>query len=607
MIKACVVTVAVALVLSAAIYLFERWRLAKPGGPYAASDFTGIVLLLSLLGGWAVFMPTVTDAAANKLLWLWVSGVIVFVIGAITDQIQPVRGLRAVAAFLAAWLLYRSGIAIETVKLPFSTDFVALGTGGLVVSMIWLAFSGSLFARAGSIPRVSIGIGALSGLTFALIGVVQPTNVTHVAQFVSVCIALVCLALLPFTSYLTHRSATAGSYLLGVLIGAVAIEGAMKNTAFLVALLPLLLIGVPLFASLYAWAIDIVRGQSDGIVGRRNPHLYDLLIEQGYSRLQTSVVLLLGATILCVTAAILVALIEISFVVKALVLVAGLAAALLIPYVVLRLMDPAHPAAPADAYELFGVRIHSVTMDEAMDMVRRFIEADSPHIIVTTDAGGIMRARDDEQMQQIMNNADLVTADGAGVVLAARLLNLAIPTRVAGCDMISRICAVAADMGRSVYLLGAAPGVAQKAADNLCQQIPDLQIAGTHHGYFDEDEEEQIIEEIRQTRPAALFVALGAPKQEKWIVKHMERLGVPVCIGIGGSFDVIAGVKQRAPVWMQRAGLEWLYRTMKEPKRVTRLAALPGIIWLTFAELLRAPDQRDAGPAQNHKTNNKQV
>ncbi|MFP3904539.1 MAG: hypothetical protein ACLFWB_09900, partial [Armatimonadota bacterium] len=120
MIKPCIVTFATAVLLSAAIYLFERWRLAKPGGPYAASDFTGIVLLLSLLAGWVVFMPAATGDAADKLLWLWLSGLIVFIIGAITDQIQPVRGLRALAAILAAWLLHHAGIAIETVKLPFS-------------------------------------------------------------------------------------------------------------------------------------------------------------------------------------------------------------------------------------------------------------------------------------------------------------------------------------------------------------------------------------------------------------------------------------------------------------------------------------------------------
>lgn len=601
MTEALVWTFAAALVLAAGIYLFERWRLARPGGPYAASDFTGVVTLLALMVGWAVYLPSGPSIDIQALRWLWIGGLVVFVVGAVTDQLRPTRGLRAISAFIAAWLLYRAGITIETVKLPFSARFVELGVWGLVVSTIWLALSGSLFARAGTIPRVSVGVGALTAFTFAVIGLMEPQTVGLEARFISLSVALVCVAQLPFTRYLTCGAATAGSYLLGVVIGAVAIAGALKNTAFLVALLPLLVVGVPLFAAVYSWLANVLVGRGDGVIGRRNPHLYDILLEQGYSRLQTAVVLLVGTGILCLTAIVLVALIEITFVVKTLVLVAGLVAALFIPYVLLRLLQPVNPPAPEDAYELFGVRVDRVTMDSAMEMVRGFITDGSPHIIVTTDAGGIIRAQDDDRMRQIMNGADLVTADGAGVVLAARLLNLGIHTRVAGCDMVWEICRVATEMGRSVYLLGAAPGVAEKAAEKLKEQIPGLRIAGIHHGYFDDEQEPQIIADIRNSSPGVLFVALGAPRQEKWIMRHVDELGVPVAIGIGGSLDVISGLKQRAPVWMQRCGLEWLYRTAKEPSRFSRLSALPRIMWLTLCQLLRAPTERDARPvSQTH-------
>jgi len=229
-------------------------------------------------------------------------------------------------------------------------------------------------------------------------------------------------------------------------------------------------------------------------------------------------------------------------------------------------------------------------MDQVLQEAERFIREDRPHMIVTSDASGIVRAQDDPELRQIMNEAAMVTADGAGVVLAAKLLNLPVQARCSGCDMVVELCRVAAQLGRSVYLLGAEPGVAEEAARKLQEHVAGLAVAGTHHGYFSPEDEPAIVDEVRNARPAVLFVALGIPRQEKWIRAHLEALGVPVCVGVGGSFDVISGRKQRAPVWMQRAGLEWLYRTAKEPRRIGRLAALPRIIWLTFMQLLKTPD-----------------
>ncbi|NPV45753.1 MAG: WecB/TagA/CpsF family glycosyltransferase [Armatimonadetes bacterium] len=254
-------------------------------------------------------------------------------------------------------------------------------------------------------------------------------------------------------------------------------------------------------------------------------------------------------------------------------------------------MKPAHPPAqPAGAVNVLGVRVDRVTMDQAMARVEQFIREDRPHMIVTSDAIGVMKAQHDGELRAIINEADLVTADGAGVILAARLLGLPLDARVSGCDMVSEICRVAARMGRSVYLLGAAPGVAEKAAEKLKQQVPNLIVAGCHDGYFTAEEEPLIVADIAARRPAALFVALGIPRQERWIKAHLQELGVPVCIGVGGSFDVISGLKRRAPLWMQRCGLEWLYRVAKEPSRLPRLAALPSLVFLTFAHLLRPPD-----------------
>jgi len=156
--------------------------------------------------------------------------------------------------------------------------------------------------------------------------------------------------------------------------------------------------------------------------------------------------------------------------------------------------------------------------------------------------------------------------------------------------MMQELCGVAVRLGKPIALLGAAPGVADEAARKLQEMYPGLQVVYTHHGYFTPEEEPDIVRAIREARPAVLFVAMGIPKQEKWIKAHLDELQVPVSMGIGGSLDVLAGRVPRAPLWMRRCGLEWLYRTMREPKRLPRLAALPKLFLMTMHELLASPD-----------------
>lgn len=238
--------------------------------------------------------------------------------------------------------------------------------------------------------------------------------------------------------------------------------------------------------------------------------------------------------------------------------------------------------------KILDVPIDPVTMPVALDRIHEFIQSGKPHHIFTADASGIMQAQQDPALCDIIKQADLVTADGAGVMIASRLRGAALPERVSGVDLVQKVSGLAAANGYSVYLFGAAEGVAQAAADTLQSRFPGLRIAGTRNGYFTEAEEEQIVRQIADAQPDALFVALGIPKQEIFIRKHFTELGVPVMIGIGGSFDVISGKLQRAPCWMQRAGLEWLYRFAQEPSRLPRLAALPNFILAAWRSRSRA-------------------
>jgi N-acetylglucosaminyldiphosphoundecaprenol N-acetyl-beta-D-mannosaminyltransferase len=186
-----------------------------------------------------------------------------------------------------------------------------------------------------------------------------------------------------------------------------------------------------------------------------------------------------------------------------------------------------------------------------------------------------MCAREDGELREILNGADLCTPDGIGVVYGAKILGDKLSERVAGYDLIVNLFDVLAKKGKSVYLLGAKPKVAEVAAENLVKKYPGLKIAGTHDGYFKDDDDEKVIEEINKTSPDFLMVCIGFPKQENWIYKYKDKLNVRLAIGAGGCIDVFAGNVQRAPEFYCNHGIEWLYRLIKQPSRFVLMLALP--------------------------------
>jgi N-acetylglucosaminyldiphosphoundecaprenol N-acetyl-beta-D-mannosaminyltransferase len=240
-----------------------------------------------------------------------------------------------------------------------------------------------------------------------------------------------------------------------------------------------------------------------------------------------------------------------------------------------------------DSITILGVRVDDVTYEETLARIEGLIQEGRPHQIVTVNPEFIVAAQSDAEFLEILNAAALALPDGVGVVWASRLLGQRHPLRerVAGSDLVPQIAALAEERGYRLFLLGAAVGVAEEAARRLCQQNPGLAIAGTHAGSPSPDEEDEIVALVREARPHVLFVAYGAPAQDKWIARNLERLGVPICMGVGGTFDFIAGVAVRAPLWVQRLGLEWLYRLWHEPWRWQRMLALPRFIWLVLQEL----------------------
>ena len=228
---------------------------------------------------------------------------------------------------------------------------------------------------------------------------------------------------------------------------------------------------------------------------------------------------------------------------------------------------------------ILGVRVDDVTSDEALALIQRFIAQRTPRQICTVNTEFIMAAQRNETFRQVINDAAICLPDGVGILWAARRLGHPLRERVAGSDMVEQIAAHAARRGWRVYLLGAAPGVADKAAAILQARHAGLDVAGTFAGSPVPAEEEAIVERIRATQPDVLFVAFGAPSQDLWIARNQPRLQVPVAMGVGGALDFIAGVAKRAPGWLQRLGLEWLYRLIREPWRWRRQLALPRFVW----------------------------
>lgn len=226
-------------------------------------------------------------------------------------------------------------------------------------------------------------------------------------------------------------------------------------------------------------------------------------------------------------------------------------------------------------------------MAASLEAIDSFIRSRTPHIVVTCDASCVVLAQKDSELKEIVNSAGLVTPDSIGILWAARLNGHPLKERVSGCDMVFHLCERASREGQRIFLLGAAPGVADAAAEKLKERYPGLTIAGTQHGYFKPEETESVVDAIRNTQPDLLFVAFGIPKQEKWIRRYMEKLQVPVCMGVGGSFDVISGNVKRAPKWMQRHGLEWVYRLASNPKKIGKVMTLPRfVIMIVTAKIL---------------------
>ncbi|WP_027094279.1 WecB/TagA/CpsF family glycosyltransferase [Cohnella thermotolerans] len=238
-------------------------------------------------------------------------------------------------------------------------------------------------------------------------------------------------------------------------------------------------------------------------------------------------------------------------------------------------MSAASNPRPYPTVSLYGVPFSKMDMRATVDYLIRAIENRQPHRVVTGNPIMLMTGLADPAYQRILETADLVVPDGAGVVWAARRLKQPVAERVAGFDLMHELLKEGDKRGWSVYLLGTTKDILDAAHANLARQYPGVRFVGKRDGYFKDEDDAEVVADIRRANPDMLFVARSVANQEPWIAKHQKELAVPVMMGVGGSFDVISGKLKRAPAFFRKFGLEWFYRLLQEPKRFKRMLVLP--------------------------------
>jgi N-acetylglucosaminyldiphosphoundecaprenol N-acetyl-beta-D-mannosaminyltransferase len=239
--------------------------------------------------------------------------------------------------------------------------------------------------------------------------------------------------------------------------------------------------------------------------------------------------------------------------------------------------------------DLFEFPFDRLSLDQMVEKVEEVISTRKPHRLVVVNAAKVVKAQKDIRLKQVIQTADFVGPDGVPLVWLSRFLGKALPSRVNGTDLMERLFDLSARKGFRLFLFGATEAVIRKTVETVKQNYPGAQIAGFRNGYFTEADEPEIVAQIKATRADILLVGFGTPKKEFWIAKYKDQLQVPFIHGVGGSFDVVAGITQRAPVWMQKSGLEWLFRVYQEPGRMWRryLVTNSIFIWLSLQEILK--------------------
>jgi N-acetylglucosaminyldiphosphoundecaprenol N-acetyl-beta-D-mannosaminyltransferase len=222
--------------------------------------------------------------------------------------------------------------------------------------------------------------------------------------------------------------------------------------------------------------------------------------------------------------------------------------------------------------EILGVKIHNVVMGKAIECIEEMIHSGKSNLVITLGTEMVMVAQNNPNFRDLVNRSPLVLPDGGGLLWASKVLGTPLQERIAGIDLLESLCKLSQEKQWKIFFLGGKPGIAELASQKIRIKFPKINILGTHHGFFSQTEISSI---LKNQKPDILFAGLGAPRQEFWLEENLHAFGIPVGIGVGGSFDVLAGKLRRAPAWMMQLYLEWLFRFYQEPKRFRRIMKIP--------------------------------
>jgi len=542
-----------------------------------------------------------------KITSIVICSVLMVILGRIDRKRKLPTGVKLIFQVLISLIIIYSGVKIEFLRAPLSSSlsggYLYLSYLSIPLTIIWLISITNSIGQADELGDITPYIVFIASLTFLVVSLIQRQGLI-LAEALSLIMAAISFI---FIKYIPRGKFSSYYMSFGFILAVIAIVGVSKSTAALTLLIPLLILGVPIIDSSYSIVANYARQESPGSgIGGESPlfsesgsrsRLRQKLQSYGFSA-QGANLTIISVSLYLSLAAFIISIYQNFYLLITLTAFGWMAFELLKNKV-----QSEELIIERDIFnnriKLFQVGIDQVDNQETIQRIEEFIISKKPHQIVTPDTLAVLRARKDPEYHAILKSADLVTPDGAGILWATTTLNYPLAERVTGIDIIHNICRLAAKKGYSLYLLGSYPGVVGEAALNLTRKYPGIKIAGTHHGYFacedsqnyedvknsDSDnnkEEEEIVDEIRENRPDILLVGMGVPKQEKWISKNLDKMDVPVCMGVGGSFDVLSGRIPRAPLWMQRHGMEWIYRSIKQPNRAFRTLALFYFIWLVI-------------------------
>lgn len=240
-------------------------------------------------------------------------------------------------------------------------------------------------------------------------------------------------------------------------------------------------------------------------------------------------------------------------------------------------------------FEFLGLNFHPYTMKEVLDKIEEFIVSGKPHMVFTPTAELIVKANENSTLKEKYNKTDILTVDSYVVYYAAKIFGKPVPEPVSTARIMLNFLPIANKKGYKLYLLGATEEVVNKVVENLKKNYKDINIVGWHNGYFDFNNDEEIVQDIIKTKPDVLFVAMSSPLKENFITKNLYKMNVPVSIGVGGTFDIIAGKYRLAPQWISKIGMEWFYRFIQEPKRLFKRYLVTNLkfIWLLIKYLIK--------------------